>query len=233
MAVTIYEKFKSELIKRDEIKNAPYNPRTITPEAFKRLQNFMDKFGYVSAITWNKRTGHIVGGHQRIAALDRLEKNKEYEITVSVVDVSLEEEKVLNAGLNNDSMQGDWDVIALGEILKESDYVSADFGFTPEDMECMFDGTDYQGLFTDSEDAVKAKADLADIKKHREESTEKMKEEQSSDFFFVVVCESQEQKIRMLKKMGVPDYETYVNSPALSKFLDVEDPSTSEATGVR
>ena len=54
---------------------ADYNPRVaLTPDMpeFERLKNSIETFGNVEPIVWNERTGHIVGGHQRLAVLQHL-----------------------------------------------------------------------------------------------------------------------------------------------------------------
>ena len=56
----------------DQINPAAYNPRKDLqpgdPE-YEKLKRSMQEFGYVEPIVWNKRTGNIVGGHQRYKVL--------------------------------------------------------------------------------------------------------------------------------------------------------------------
>jgi hypothetical protein len=56
------------------LKPAPYNPRTITPKAAKGLRASLKRFGLVQPIVWNRRSKHVVGGHQRLDALRELGK---------------------------------------------------------------------------------------------------------------------------------------------------------------
>ena len=105
MAKSKYQNYDTETISRKQIKNAPYNPRIMDKEAAKRLKKAIQTHGLVSALTWNKRTGNLVGGHQRLQQLDALEKSDDYELTVCVVDVDEREEAALNVELNNPSMQ--------------------------------------------------------------------------------------------------------------------------------
>ena len=74
MAKSKYQAYETETISRDQIKNAPYNPRIMDDGAKKRLKKNIARHGLVSALTWNKRTGNLVGGHQRLEQLDALEK---------------------------------------------------------------------------------------------------------------------------------------------------------------
>lgn len=57
-----YQKFETETINRQEIKNAPYNPRIMSKGEKKRLKENIAEHGLVSTLTWNRRTGNLVGG---------------------------------------------------------------------------------------------------------------------------------------------------------------------------
>ena len=48
-----------------ELDPAPYNPRTISPDALAGLRHSVERFGLVEPIVWNRRTGRVVGGHGR------------------------------------------------------------------------------------------------------------------------------------------------------------------------
>src|SRR4051812_1397231 len=52
-----------------DLKPAPYNPRRISKEAMDGLTVSLKEFGLLQDIVMNKRTGHIVGGHQRWRAM--------------------------------------------------------------------------------------------------------------------------------------------------------------------
>lgn len=99
-----------------EIKPSPYNPRTMSASAMEGLEKSMETFGYVDPIVWNKKTGNIVGGHQRYEILRKQGKDK---IKVIEVELSEKEERALNITLNNQSIQGEWDNDRLQSILKE------------------------------------------------------------------------------------------------------------------
>ncbi len=92
-----------ETVAVSELKPAPYNPRGISPEAEQSLRRSIEKFGLAGDIVWNRQTGHVISGHQRLAIL----KEKGYDaMSVIVLDLSLEEEKALNAHMNNPAAQG-------------------------------------------------------------------------------------------------------------------------------
>lgn len=104
--------FPIERKKLAELTKAPYNPRKITPEQAKALQRSLTEFGTVEPIIWNKQTGHIVGGHQRLDALQAL---GETETDVLIVDMPEEREQALNIALNK--ISGDWDNGMLSDVL--------------------------------------------------------------------------------------------------------------------
>ncbi|MEJ2202935.1 MAG: site-specific DNA-methyltransferase [Gemmatimonadota bacterium] len=94
---------------------AEYNPRTISPEALAGLGESIGRYGLVQPIIVNARTGHVVGGHQRLKILEA----KGAESTdVVVIDVDEAEEKALNLALNSPRISGEWTADALG-VLEE------------------------------------------------------------------------------------------------------------------
>lgn len=104
--------------KRMEIKDlnpAEYNPREIDDEELEGLTASVEEFGLVEPLVWNKRTGNLVGGHQRLKVLLAQGVPK---AMVSVVDLSLEREKALNVALNNPHIQGRFSD-GLQDLLRE------------------------------------------------------------------------------------------------------------------
>jgi hypothetical protein len=99
------------------INPAPYNPRLDLkpgdPE-YQQLERSLKEFGCVEPLVWNKRTGHLVGGHQRFKIL---KAQGHTQLRVSVVDLSPEREQALNIALNK--ISGDWDEKKLAELLDE------------------------------------------------------------------------------------------------------------------
>jgi hypothetical protein len=102
--------------KISELNPAPYNPRTMTDKARQGLSNSIDAFGLVQPIIWNRQTGNVVGGHQRL--YDLITKGVE-ETDVVEVDIPLIKEKALNISLNNSAISGDYDDDKLQELLGE------------------------------------------------------------------------------------------------------------------
>jgi hypothetical protein len=102
-----------------ELKEAPYNPRTIVPETspvYQRLRRSLLSFGLVEPLIWNETTGHVVGGHFRLRVLRELGVEV---VPVCVVRLTLEREKALNIVLNNPEVQGRFDPKRLLAVLRE------------------------------------------------------------------------------------------------------------------
>ncbi|WP_260443748.1 ParB N-terminal domain-containing protein [Listeria immobilis] len=103
-------------IEVSKINPATYNPRIdLQPgdTEYEKLKQSINKFGYIDPLIWNKQTGNLVGGHQRFKIL--LEGNPE-RLTVSVVNLDIDQEKALNIALNK--IEGRWNTDKLGELLK-------------------------------------------------------------------------------------------------------------------
>ncbi len=98
---------------------APYNPRrTLRPgdPRFEKLARSLSEFDLVQPLVWNSRTGHLVGGHQR---LEVLRHRGWTEVDCVVVDLPLEREKALNVALNNAEVAGDWETDLLADLIAD------------------------------------------------------------------------------------------------------------------
>lgn len=107
---------------------ASYNPRDITPAARKGLEKSLDEFGDISGITWNAKTGNLVSGHQRVAALVKKGATVDIEegavlcegevYPVRIVYWELDKEKRANIAANSKHLAGDFNS-GLEELLAE------------------------------------------------------------------------------------------------------------------
>lgn len=128
-------------IKIEELKTAEYNPRIMmepgTPE-WEKLKNSIENFGNVEPVVWNKRSGNVVGGHQRLAVL----KSMGYtSIPCSVVDLDDKDEKLLNLALNK--IKGKWDFNKLEDLLKGFDEEVAELtGFSADELSILLANND-------------------------------------------------------------------------------------------
>ena len=219
MAKSKFQAYDTETINRADIKNAPYNPRIMDEKAKKRLRANIQKHGLVAALTWNKRTGNLVGGHQRLEQLDSLEKSKDYELTVCVVDVDPKEEAALNVQLNNPSMQGEWDFDKLAMMSEEFDLdLKDDMGFTESDIDFMFEGDDRFSQLFDTQEGENMRGDLEKVKAARKESAEKLKERNSINWYVTIVFDTEEEHDAFMREISIPKYEKFITEDQVRRI---------------
>ena len=220
MAKSKFQSYDTETISRADIKNAPYNPRIMDEKAKKRLKQNIAKHGLVSALTWNKRTGNLVGGHQRLEQLDALEKSKDYELTVCVVDVDEREEAALNVQLNNPSMQGEWDLDKLANMTEEFDLdLSEDLGFTQTDIDFMFEGDDRFSQLFETKEGEDMRGTIEEIKEAKKAARERMKGLDSIDWYTVIVFEDEDARKNFMKEISIPLQEKYITEEQVRRLI--------------
>jgi len=127
-----------ERILISKLRAAPYNPRRpLRPgdPAYERLARSLDEFDLVQPLVWNRRTGNLVGGHQR---LEIMKERGTLEVECVVVDLPLEREKALNVALNNPAVAGDWEPDRLVSLIEElqdlPDFDATLTGFSEEEL---------------------------------------------------------------------------------------------------
>ncbi len=137
----------------DKLLPAKYNPRKDLqpgdPE-FEKLKRSVEEFGYVEPIIWNKSTGNVVGGHQRLKVLKYLGYA---DVDCVVLEMNEQKEKALNIALNK--ISGDWDIPLLTSLLKDLNNGGFDAtltGFDVSEMSDLFD--DQSEIIEDSPPAA-------------------------------------------------------------------------------
>jgi len=172
-AISKYQKFEIVTLNRADIQNAEYNPRKISDDARKKLKKNIEKVGLLDTIVVNKNTMNIVSGHQRIAIIDSLERKKDYLITVSLVDLTEEEEKSQNIFFNNTKAQGEYDINILSELINDIDIEHA--GLDYSDLAII--GVDYSHVFKIDEDLSDVEKNMVKINNQVYEDKYKAKKE--------------------------------------------------------
>src|SRR5436309_13207250 len=117
---------------------APYNPRTISDHDLEALRRSLRFFGTVEPIVVNKRSRHIVGGHQRVKAA---QAEGIENLPVYYVDLDDPSEKQLNLALNR--IHGEWDEEMLERLLAELKVGGADLeltGFSDAELDRLLAG---------------------------------------------------------------------------------------------
>lgn len=131
-------------MKLSELHPAEYNPRVELKsgmEEYEKLKQSILEFGFVDPPIFNKRTGNLVGGHQRVAVARELGLFNEIE--VSVVNLPLNKEKALNVALNK--ISGQWDEEKLYVLLNELDDETVSLtGFDTEEVDSLLDSFNYE-----------------------------------------------------------------------------------------
>lgn len=222
MSKTLHQRFEMGCIWRHEINPHPRNPRKIAKSAAHRLKGKIEEVGMVQPIVVNRRTMLIVGGHQRIAVLDKLEKynsekqTNDYQLDVSFCELDDKAELEMLAFLNNPAAQGIFDVDVLAELNLELGVGFEGMGFDQMDVDFLFDGdARFSHIFEDAPAVEIEKGKLEEIKAARAKGVEKMQEKNSAEFYFVVVCRDEDEMGEVKKRLGVQPHEQFVSGDAV------------------
>ena len=148
---------KIEKIHISKLNPAEYNPRkNLQPgdAEYEKLKRSMEQFGYVEPVIWNKTTGRVIGGHQRLKVLVDLGLK---EVDCVVVEMDEKREKVLNIALNK--INGEWDTDKLAMLI--SDLQGSDFdvsltGFEEAEIADLFEKTGEKEVRDDDFDLTAA-----------------------------------------------------------------------------
>jgi hypothetical protein len=219
--LTKYQAYTSMRLSRDQIKNAEYNPRIISDFARKRLRDFIETNKLVNRPVWNSRTGNLVGGHQRLSIIDALEGNDNYLIDVDSIDVSLEDEKTINVGLNNPNIQGQYELDSLMQLF---DRMDIEMAFGDEKLaeweEKYGFGIESPKLdqLTNGNDEIETKRIQA--LKDRKTAYRNEQDDENPDHYIVVVYPDAATKREVMTLLGVdPEIQT-ISAEAWGDLLD-------------
>src|ERR1043165_9803079 len=97
-----------EMVSIDDLRPDPANPRRISTEQLEALTRSLKEYGFVQAVLARRDDKTVIGGHQRLVAARRLGLKA---VPVSFLDLTPEQARLLNLGLNK--ISGDWDQDAL------------------------------------------------------------------------------------------------------------------------
>lgn len=231
-----FQKGNTVLISRDMVKDDDYNPRTISEANKKRLKKSIEKNGLVGTLVWNKRTGHIVGGHQRLESLDSLMRTKDYSLEVTEVDMSLKDEIRLNVALNQNDAQGEFSYMAIGELAEKFELdIIEDFCFSEEVADIQF--PEFKeidldtGIVVEQAPVIKAQAsaeDIAHMKELKHEAREKLKErrEEVGDYnteakgILTIVFDRESAKKQFFLDRGIEDIPNVIHIYEFEKLMN-------------
>jgi len=212
--ITAHEK---ATIKRSAIKGAPYNPRKITKKERENLYKVLDAHKLVQDLIWNKRTGHLVSGHQRLSWIDlkaREKDLKDFDIDVSKVDVGEKQEMELNLAMNNDAAMGKFDLDMLGPMLEEIDYSLA--GFDDKSLHSLLGGFDAEML---SDDDLQKRADgYNEGIEHRKRMQAAKQKDSTFDYYSVLVFRDFYNRQEFFAFLGLKD-EQHIDGNRIIEVL--------------
>lgn len=225
---TAHEKFEMLELHRSQLKGAPYNPRTLSDKARDHLKANIKKVGIIQPPIWNKRSGNIVGGHQRLAMLDAIEGTNDYRLTVAVVDFDSKTEKEQNIFLNNVNAMGDWDLEKLKDLFKEGEVDALLAGFDMAEIYQLF-GEDV--MANNANLAADLAGSYGEFNQTFEKLAAKANERDGEAFYCLLVFRSNAERESFCKLIGQED-NRYVDGNRLAdrlrSALPPEPPATPE-----
>ncbi len=133
------------------LKPSEYNPRKMTENEKRDIENSIDGFGRVVPLVVNigSRENILIGGHQRWK-IYKEKKIEEVDVVIPNRELTLDEEKELNLRLNKNL--GSWDQ----DLLKEMDLdLLLGVGFGDEELQSLFDNVEVTEDDFDLEKAIK------------------------------------------------------------------------------
>ncbi len=112
-----------------DLKAAKQNPREITVQNLNHLKSSIDEFGDISGIVFNRRTGELITGHQRVLALkeqygnlkienDRIVLPSGESFPIRVVDWDEAKQQAAMVAPNSPTTQGTF-TSGIGSLLKD------------------------------------------------------------------------------------------------------------------
>jgi DNA modification methylase len=123
-------------IKISELKTSEYNPRKITEQELKKLENSIKTFGFVVPIVINQnpdRMNIVIGGHQRIKVAEKMGMDT---VPYMAVNLDLTKERALNLALNK--IGGEFEEEQLTDLLMQIESENEDLlsltGFNTEEV---------------------------------------------------------------------------------------------------
>lgn len=198
------ERWKPATIHRREMKNAPYNPRLINEDERARLTKIISAHGIVAPTVWNRRTGNIVGGHQRTSICDDLYGTDDYEVTVSEIDVDEIREVELNLALNNAQAQGSYDQEKLEQLFKERPAIQIEStGFTGAELFQLFGASPFEQRADDALSEVAKK--IREARERQSNTREAVKAREETHFYLVVVFKDDADRVDFTNAVGWED----------------------------
>lgn len=237
------QNFEIRRMLRSDVREAPYNPRVIDPNARRKLLMKLKRRGLLEPLVWNKKTGNIVSGHQRLGILDQLADGApDYLLDWSVVDLTPEQEREMVIFFNNPNTQGQYDIDKLLEVFKTPNLKLEETGFERMDIALTW-GEDVmkeffkaptmhdteqqpaqvQGDIAKLEEMNKIKADeIQKLKQQRKEFKAKSRAESDTEFYAVVVFKDRVELGQFMVAAGYEAEERYIDGAQFCEMYGIK-----------
>jgi hypothetical protein len=227
MTATKYQTGTVRQMKRSDLRGARVNPRVLSRHAEKLLRSSIKKHGLLGpAVVWNERLGELVSGHQRLQALDALEKSDAYELDVTWVSLDRAEHDELVVSLNNPNMQGEYDLVQLGDMFADNPALARASGFDRVDVSAMFPADGRFGeMFEPARPIPEVQRDVVDLDKIRaakKKSKADARERDALDFHVVLVAQDGATLQRLLRALGSDLDARYVDAERVLRLIGEE-----------
>ncbi len=154
-------KIQIQYVPISSLKFAEYNPRKISEKDLDGLIKSLSDFGTVDPLLVNTasgREGIVIGGNQRLLALQKMGQTEVPVVYLNIPDLAREKE--LNVRLNRN--QGEWDFKLLANFDAS---VLSDIGFTSEELDVIFEIEDSPEQFDLQKELKKLNIQQIQIKK--------------------------------------------------------------------
>jgi Zn ribbon nucleic-acid-binding protein len=218
MQLSKVQRFQIEVINRRELIDCPYNPRQIDDRSKKKLRANLKKVGLLQPVIWNRRTKHIVSGHQRLSLIDSIERRNDYNLQVSVVDLDEKTEKEQVVFLNNELAMGSYDLPKLENLLGDVSFEAC--GFDKLDLEVLLPGWAKEpsdAAREQLEEVEQLAGDLDDLDeirekkaKVRDQGNQRTPENTDIEFFVVLVFRNRDDSDTFLDSLKIDRNEKYI-----------------------
>jgi len=208
-------------IHRSQINEAIYNPRKITAKNRKNLKKLLVKHGLVDLLLWNKATGNLVSGHQRLSIIDEDKGHKDYELTVLKISVSLEKEKAINVSINNKNAQGDYDFDMLSELDIDliDDGMFTEFELSSLSVTEYDEEVDTESNYISHDEFFAKKKAMRDKHKDKVKSGETLIDLSNHDTAVTVVFRDVQDKRKFLSMINQEQDEEFIHGNIVFNYL--------------
>ncbi len=219
---------ESLVIHRSQINNAPYNPRKISDKALAKLKKNISERGLMGGIVWNKLTGNLVSGHQRLKVLDQLEKSKDYEIRVEMCELDHKQEKEQNIFMNSTTVQGEFDYDILKDLIIDIDTELA--GLDDYDLNMIgIEGEQENEEETDEINDIKTMLQpledrKAAVKASKAAYKEQLREKQADQFdsYVTLTFDTFKAKESFMKQLGFNEFDLFIKGEVLTGLISIK-----------